>query len=546
MKRQILLLGLTLAALFVSQPKSFAQISHGGTPIYHQTTPKAQTPTVVAAPVDNNLLIQEDLAQVRGSSPMRIGVGRDMNIDVLQQAVALKQNDGSTVYRLAVASPDAHFISVAFDDYRLPEGAQLFLYDATGRYTLGSFIGSDVMEEGGFYTQVLPGDLVYIEYHEPAGTQSHLHLSDITHGYKDFIGDVLTQEKTSPGASGGCSPDVACDEGIGWEKQARSVVCYSITATTGYMYYCSGALINNTAKDQTPYILSASHCQDGISVRRWTFYFNYEASTCEGNDAPTNHSMVGATKISNHSIEQNGSDFLLLKLNRAIPAEYNPYYAGWSRSSQALSLGAAIHHPAGDQKKISLPGSISIASGSYTKYILINWYGRGVVEGGSSGSPLFNNKGLIIGDLHGGDSSCDNPNGYDLYGRFGISWNGGGTQASRLKDHLDPLGHDSISLSGLDPFATEDTVSIAATPSRHDLKLYPNPTTGNNLQLQADDNGLAIYHVYDMNGRLVTKGETTFVEGKQSISLTHLANGSYYVDVILNNTRYSNLVVIRK
>ncbi len=535
----------------MSQPKTLAQISHGGAPIYHRETPKAQTPTVVAAPVDNNLLIQEDLDQVRGSSPMRIGIDRKMDIDVLQQAVALKQTDGSTVYRLAVASPEARFISVAFDEYRLPEGAQLFLYDATGHHVLGSFIGSDVMDDGGFYTQVLPGDLVYIEYHEPAGTQSHLHLSDLTHGYKDFIGDVLT--KTDPGGSGGCSPDVACDEGIGWEKQARSVVCYTISVTNGPTYYCSGALINNTAKNQKPYLLSASHCQEEGTVRRWVFYFNYEASTCDGNDAPTNHSMVGATKISNYSINQNGSDFLLLELDNAIPDEYNPYYAGWSRANQDVTLGAAIHHPAGDQKKISLPSSVTTTPPAdyensiyRNKYFTVHWNGRGVVEGGSSGSPLFNAQGLIIGDLHGGTSSCNNQYGFDFYGRFGMSWNGGGSAATRLKDHLDPLDCDSISLAGLDPFEANDTTGITTAPARHDLKLYPNPTSGNRLQLQADDNGHAIYHVYDMNGRLVTGGEATFVEGKQSISLSHLANGSYYVDVILNGTRYSNLVVIRK
>ncbi len=543
MKRLFLFLGLSLIAMFMEQPNSRAQISHGGSPRYHLSAPKSHTPTKVAPAVANDLLIQEDLDQVHGSSPMRIGVVRDMHIDILKEAAKLQQADGSTVYRLAIASPTAHFISAAFDEYLLPEGAQLFLYDATGDFVLGSFIGSDVMEEGVFYTQAVPGDLIYIEYHEPAGTQSRLHLSDITHGYKDFIGDVLNQEKTDPGSSGGCSPDVACEEGIGWEKQARSVVCYTITSTSGYEYYCTGALINNTAKDQKPYVLSASHCQDGISVRRYTFYFNYEASICNGNDAPTTHSMVGATKISNHSIDQNGSDFLLLKINRTIPLEYQPYYAGWSRSNQSLSRGACIHHPSGDQKKISIPGSQQLASGSYSKYIYVEWNGHGVVEPGSSGSPLFNANGLIIGDLHGGNSSCDNQYGYDFYGRFSISWNGGGTQATRLKDHLDPLGVDSISLSGLDPF---DTVSIATIPSRHELKLFPNPTSGDKLQLQADDNGRAIYHVYDMNGRLVTNGEANFAEGKQSINLNHLSNGSYHVDVILNGKRYSNLVVIRK
>ena len=44
--------------------------------------------------------------------------------------------------------------------------------------------------------------------------------------------------------------------------------------------------------------------------------------------------------------------------------------------------------------------------------------GHGVTEGGSSGSPLFNSKGLIIGTLSGGSSSCELPEGLNLYGKL--------------------------------------------------------------------------------------------------------------------------------
>ena len=44
--------------------------------------------------------------------------------------------------------------------------------------------------------------------------------------------------------------------------------------------------------------------------------------------------------------------------------------------------------------------------------------GHGVTEGGSSGSPLFNSNGLIIGTLSGGNSSCEDPEGINLYGKL--------------------------------------------------------------------------------------------------------------------------------
>mgnify|MGYP000502627315 CR=1 FL=1 len=41
--------------------------------------------------------------------------------------------------------------------------------------------------------------------------------------------------------------------------------------------------------------------------------------------------------------------------------------------------------------------------------------GHAVTEGGSSGSPLFNQNKQIVGTLSGGSSSCEKPNGAQKY-----------------------------------------------------------------------------------------------------------------------------------
>ena len=49
-----------------------------------------------------------------------------------------------------------------------------------------------------------------------------------------------------------------------------------------YIYICSGALVNNTAEDLKPYILSAFHCIDldipvtEKNLNKYTFYFHFE------------------------------------------------------------------------------------------------------------------------------------------------------------------------------------------------------------------------------------------------------------------------------
>ncbi|HOU98416.1 MAG TPA: hypothetical protein PLP65_06180 [Bacteroidales bacterium] len=48
--------------------------------------------------------------------------------------------------------------------------------------------------------------------------------------------------------------------------------------------------------------------------------------------------------------------------------------------------------------------------------------GHGVVEGGSSGSPLFNQAKRVVGQLSGGNSACTNLSGSNLYGKFWYDW----------------------------------------------------------------------------------------------------------------------------
>ena len=74
---------------------------------------------------------------------------------------------------------------------------------------------------------------------------------------------------------------------------------------------------------------------------------------------------------------------------------------------------------------------------------------HGATEGGSSGSPLFDQDGRIIGQLHGGDSFCYE-GGSDWYGRLSRSWTGGGTASTGLKDWLDPLDTGATTLDGID------------------------------------------------------------------------------------------------
>ena len=127
-------------------------------------------------------------------------------------------------------------------------------------------------------------------------------------------------------------------------------------------------------------------------------------------------------------------------------------------------VGVTIHHPAGDIKKISTyttPVESSQWSGTSGTHWQVYWSETetnwGVTEGGSSGAPLYDNTGKIIGALTGGQAACEpdgsgsgtGPDQPDYYGKFSYSWDQNGNDPSQqLKYWLDPINAGITSLPG--------------------------------------------------------------------------------------------------
>ncbi|MDD5696174.1 MAG: T9SS type A sorting domain-containing protein, partial [Bacteroidales bacterium] len=122
----------------------------------------------------------------------------------------------------------------------------------------------------------------------------------------------------------------------------------------------------------------------------------------------------------------------------------------------ASEEGVGIHHPQGDIKKISTYPEPVFSSQWSSNGLQSHWRvfwtatanGHGVTEAGSSGSPLLNQHGLIVGTLTGGESSCGNTGGADFYGKFSYHWKSNGQDAaSQLEPWLDP-DHEGVQVLG--------------------------------------------------------------------------------------------------
>lgn len=535
-----------MAAMMVAGANVMAQVSHGGEPMMNYKPTEGVT---VLPTIDNKVYLQQDMDMVRGSSPLRVGVMQDVNLDSKKCGETMVMRDGTSVWRLAIESPNATFVWPSFSTFELPEGARLFVYTPDGEFVLGSFDMTNKQDDNTFYTQALPGSKMVIEYIEPAEVagQGHLVIDQVCHGYKDIFRQIVGEPKGALGnAEGDCHINVVCDEGDDWRLQIRSVVAINIVGRQ-YSYMCSGTVMNNTNRDRTPYVLTAHHCQDisDLPERRFTTYFGYQATACERTTGTTTKSITGATMLAKKDYSQ-GSDFLLLLLKDTIPFSYKPYFAGWDRSNDNPTAGVCIHHPGGDIKKISFPRSVAKGSGSYAKFLKVYWFtgsdNKGVTEQGSSGSALFNADKRVIGQLWAGSSSCTFMSGNDWYGRLYNSWSGS-NDSTRVKNYLDPLGTNVQTLSGMD--YNQDPNASIDMASNQSVKVYPNPSKGM-VYFDIPETGKANYKVYDMSGRCVKEGNTVLSTTTQAVNLSTLGNGMYTLVLYTSDNSYTSSIVISK
>lgn len=147
----------------------------------------------------------------------------------------------------------------------------------------------------------------------------------------------------------------------------------------------------------------------------------------------------------------------------------------------------------------------------------------GVTEGGSSGSPLFDQNGLIVGQLAGGSAACAGTNdngGFDVYGRFDKSWDFGSSPTNSLKPWLDPDG---------DAGDTLETLSTNDFQFETNLSIFPNPANSLLNVVHFGSSSLD-YELYTILGQVVKRGSFSAVNNELNVS--DLQNGVYFLKIV--------------
>ena len=463
---------------------AFSQISHGGTPYFLQpsilkasssTLRASSSPFFIEMPsFDLDSVLRENAVNeersMRGS--YQFAHKFYTHID-LNDAVSTVLPDGTTVRQIGIRSAGAYSINLLLSDFEIPRGGKLFIYSVDHSYVVGSFDDRNNSPDKILPVQPVPGESIIVEYSEPADVPfaGNFTIAEVNHDFRDFFRREPAKDDITKYA---CMKDVFCAEENVAEETIRSTVLLLISGTA----FCSGVLLNNTADDGKPYLLTGNHCLCSPSslpapadsakyfndrARTIIAFFNYNRPVCDENikmKGSEEMSLAGAAPV----VVLPRKDIALLEFQNLPPNYYNAYYAGWNNNLTASGTEHTnIHHPSGAVKKYGMTReniqivSVPAPSGNYLdadSYWRVPLWTIGSTNDGSSGSPLFDENNLVIGGLTGGASVCSGTSPstgkVDYFSVLGKGWQTG-NQANQLKTYLDPKNKGVLQYPGMDP-----------------------------------------------------------------------------------------------
>lgn len=379
----------------------------------------------------------------RNDHPGLLGISGDVEISSSGNGAFYKdKTSGRVLYLLNFLLEDNAGLSMIIEQIHLSTEAEIRLIGNGGGY-FHKYTFNDIADHKLFLAPV-SGQKVTLEIIMPEEDMKDFYFSIhkiyiMRSGFEEFRSGSIGFGESLP-----CHRNINCPEGDNYQTYKRGI-CKILMPLEEGLAFCTGTLINNTGDQAIPYVLTAYHCDNGYTpyYNMYQFIFDYEGEGCENPiNEPEYRLIIGAEVIAGYQ----DTDARLFRITGNIPSDYNLYLNGWTRDTNYIHA-ALIHHPFGDIKKISLDNDPPTIHP-----VQINWSGQpsspprshlhmtfdiGAQQPGSSGAPLLNEDGYIVGQLHGGLANCgQNRRGY--VGRFSLSWDSGETSEERLKDWLDP------------------------------------------------------------------------------------------------------------
>lgn len=393
----------------------------------------------------------------RGAVPERVGLTKplsvsvsfgDVNLSRLNRGVLARPNgamtlaaDGGYVFTTALSSPDATALRVHFTGFHLAANAGLYLYTEDGE-VFGPYTGRGIHGDGEFWSHTLMGDYVLLQLrHVGPATNADLHntgfnITGLGHIRPRFLGGHCNANADCV-QNAECPTDPASDATV--VDPVRNAIAHMQWISGAFIFICTGGLLADTDDSSViPYFLSANHCiSRGKDARNLENFFQLTVpcgiTSCDDIFATRQtHSQLLRTLGATVKSTGKSTDYTLFELNHVSPDQVVPVgssFLGWNSDEVAFTNGALlfrISHPGGSPQAYS-KHSVDTGAGTCRSWPRGNRiYSRDVVgatEGGSSGSPVVNAAGEVVGQLSGAcgfnlDDVCDSASNATVDGAF--------------------------------------------------------------------------------------------------------------------------------
>lgn len=381
-----------------------------------------QTPEIVGFSLDTSVDVEfrnVNLARMKGRA-------HHLEYGALQAT-----SDGGYVYSVELSSPGAVGLRVQFANFNMPAGAAMFLYTDEGQ-VFGPYSGRGPLGSGSFESNTLAGDTITLQVRHRGQAsarvmrQTRFRIAGLGHVRPRFMAGEC-------GYNASCVVNAACTSDPAVADAEKAVAHMLYRSGRGY-YICSGGLIaDNDTSNSLPLFVTANHCiSKGREASSLEAFFQFASNSCGDTslcDASYDSLRSSFDRTLGASIVSTGrdQDYTLLRLAEAAPG--GSAFLGWNENPVAFNDGEElfrISHPQGAPQSFS-EHVVDTSAGTCTSWPRGDRiYSRDVIgatEGGSSGSPVVNAAGQLVGQLSGAcgtnlNDECDAVNNATVDGAF--------------------------------------------------------------------------------------------------------------------------------
>lgn len=476
---------------------------------------------------------------------VQVGVSKNVGVtvDLSNHVKAMVDTGQGMMWSSSISSPGASAMRMEVRDFNMPKGAELYVFNSHGE-AFGPYSGMGPNGNGHFWTNSITGDNLRMAIRLPkegdkALGETFMTIATVGHMGPRFriarnIAPAEVGDKAFCSFNESCVNNANCGSTNNAVNDARLAVAHMIYQSGPSYYICSGGLLNDTDNSSVrPLFLTANHCLSTNSeAASLEAIFDFD-TPCGGNCDQY------AQNTSNYPIRTNGSsvlstsgtsDYTLLELSQTPGG--TRAYLGWTNSAVAFSNNTPLYrisHPSGAPQAYS-EHSVDTSKGTCGSWPRGNWIyshdENGATEGGSSGSPVVNSSGQVVGQLSGGcgtnvNDTCDNINNATVDGALAAYFN-------NVAQYLDP------SVGGNDP--TMHVHSIVPKLRRRNALAQVFIRDENGAKIS----GATVTGTFS-NGASGTKSGTTNSKGKVTLK-SNRANGISSFDFCVDNVTHGTLV----